>query len=189
MKKIILFFVLPLLILLSSCKTVEDLKGKVAGMQTKNLKKKMPDGSTIYYNINLTPTAAWGCKQVGEILAYDWNLIKTQAQFHFSGFGDAYDLLMTKGIAYLTQNHLTADYTNLEIPHTETFSFSDTENVTNTFNLDSKKAMVSSTGRCNTQSFNINVRGDRNGTNGTTRVISNPKIRTMEKMEIRAIAQ
>jgi transposase len=52
-----------------------------------------------------------------------------------------------------------------------------------------KKAAVSSTGRCNTKSFKMKMRGEINDTIGKTGIIGNRQSRIMATMEIRSIAQ
>jgi len=125
--------ILPITILLSGCGgTIDNLKSKIADMQTKNLTKKLPDGTLLHFNTNVTPTAAWGCQPVGDVQSYNWSEIQMESQFHMSG---PYGYLADKAADYLTSHNLTANYVNMGIPATSSFSFSDSSRETDYSNL------------------------------------------------------
>lgn len=104
---------------LTGCSTMKNLRNKVADFQIQ--KKQLADGSTVYMDMNVTPTADWNCKTVGTQQSYNWAMIKTEAQFKFtSGYG----LLMDNALAYANQQQLKVNYINLIIPEEKTFSVS-----------------------------------------------------------------
>ena len=122
--------------ILSGC---TSLGNEVASAQTHNLTKKMPDGSILHYDTNVTPTPDWGCTTVGTNQSYDWDTIQTEGQFSFSG---PYGLLVDKAIDYLTVNDLKANYVDLIIPTSHTLSFSDSANSYSSYDMNSNSQAV-----------------------------------------------
>jgi hypothetical protein len=93
-------------------------------------KKQLADGSTVYMDINVPPTAAWHCQEIGERQSYNWQMLQVKSMF---GKGPHY-ALMANALDYANQNNLKPNYINLNIPDETTFSTGDSKSTTS-YNL------------------------------------------------------
>ncbi len=114
-----LLFISSAAVLFSGCSSMNAMHDKLADMEMQ--KKQLANGQTVYLDINLEPTPAWGCDKIGARQAYDWRLLQTEGQFTLSG---KYGLFTEKAIAYANQNNLSPNYINLIIPEDKSFSVS-----------------------------------------------------------------
>ena len=122
------------------CFSVSLLEGcdSIANLQNEALTVKASDGSKVNVNTNLTPSLAWGCNEVGTAQRYNW----AQAQMTEFNLKSPEMRLVDKGIRYLAMNELKANYINLLLPETKTFSFSKNPKVTTYYNRDLKNDAI-----------------------------------------------
>ena len=110
----------------------------IANLQNKALTVKTSDGSKVNFNTNLTPSLAWGCNEVGTAQRYNW----AQTQMTEFNLKSPEMRLVDKGIRYLTMNDLKANYINLLLPETKTFSLSKNPKATTYYNRNLKNDAV-----------------------------------------------
>ncbi len=116
MRKLTIIFMGLAVLSLSACSA---FKHDIAKMQNKNLVVKMPNGSPVHYNTNLTPTSNWGCHSVGQSQQYDWKKFQLDSKLHF---GSPMQSLAKSGVSYLSSHGLKANYMNLRIPEDKKFN-------------------------------------------------------------------
>ncbi len=119
MKKLLIPFLTfsALAFLLSACSSMSTMKNKLADMQYQ--KKKLSDGSEVLLGINLAPTSAWKCKEIGTPQYYSWSTLQFQGQFNFRG---PVGMLADKAVAAANQDNIKPNYINLYIPEEKLFT-------------------------------------------------------------------